>query len=131
MLLVMSTAGLFGDVMETVTQESKGDVSSIQQTAQYQLWLLSWQRIEKFLPNLKNEIFPPPKSTHLENSKLPSESPTHTEKTTGMTSPPVQRDDQVGNSPAHIQQSGESSEFCPPPVVIQLHKPLPILSTHK
>ena len=32
MLLVMSTAGLFGDVMETITMETKGDISSIQYT---------------------------------------------------------------------------------------------------
>ena len=58
MLLVMSTAGLFGDVMETIAMETKGDLSSIQYTPQYQLWVLSWQRIEKFLPHLKSEIFP-------------------------------------------------------------------------
>ena len=63
MLLVMSTAGLFGDVMETVAMETKGEVSSIQHTPQYQLWLLSWQRIEKFLPHLKVETFPAARST--------------------------------------------------------------------
>lgn len=62
MLLVMSTAGLFGDVIETIAMETKGDVSSIQHTPQYQLWLLSWQRIEKFLPHLKVEIFPAARS---------------------------------------------------------------------
>ena len=62
MLLVMSTAGLFGDVMETIAMETKGDLSSIQYTPQYQLWVLSWQRIEKFLPHLKSEIFPAARS---------------------------------------------------------------------
>ena len=62
MLLVMSTAGLFGDVMETIAMETKGDISSIQYTPQYQLWVLSWQPIEKFLPHLKAEIFPASRS---------------------------------------------------------------------
>ena len=62
MLLVMSTACLFGDVTETIAMETKGDVSSIQYTPQYQLWVLSWQRIEKFLPHLKAEIFPAARS---------------------------------------------------------------------
>ena len=62
MLLVMSTAGLFGDVTETIAMEIKGDVSSIKYTPQYQLWVLSWQRIEKFLPHLKAEIFPAARS---------------------------------------------------------------------
>ena len=50
-MLLVSTAGLSGDVMETIT---KGNRSSIQYTPQYQPWVLSWQRIENFFPTLES-----------------------------------------------------------------------------
>ena len=43
MLLVMDTAGIF--------QTSDGTES--------QLWKLSWDRIDTFLPNLRNDLFKP------------------------------------------------------------------------
>jgi brefeldin A-resistance guanine nucleotide exchange factor 1 len=132
MLLVMSTAGLFGDVMETVTLETKGDVSSILQTPQYQLWLLSWQRIEKFLPNLKCEIFPTPKIVEpVAPPTDPHPPATHTQETTESLPAVTQQNVVLGNSPQQLQESGETPDLSSQPVVIQLHKPLPVLTGPK
>ena len=98
MLLVMSTAGLFGNITEIISLESKGDQSSLKEDHGFQLWQLSWQRIEKFLPKLQSEIFPTSKSSSVTPTDVttPTDVPTSSGGTT--TEQAVERESENCNS---------------------------------
>ncbi|KAK8765031.1 hypothetical protein V5799_032359 [Amblyomma americanum] len=51
MLLVMDTAGVFQAAGEELENSSSGYT---------QLWTVTWDRIDSFLPRLKDEVFKPP-----------------------------------------------------------------------
>ena len=52
MLLVMSTQGIFDNFM------TQGSQSSEVESPKQQLWGMTWRRIETFLPNFIQELFP-------------------------------------------------------------------------
>ncbi|KAH7979817.1 hypothetical protein HPB49_011337 [Dermacentor silvarum] len=52
MLLVMDTAGVF--------QAAAGEELENSSTGYTQLWTVTWDRIDSFLPRLKEEVFKPP-----------------------------------------------------------------------
>ena len=65
MLLVMSTAGIFDEEECALTAPSQGDSRKTHSRSDSEvhkysaLWQVTWERIDCFLPNLRQELFTP------------------------------------------------------------------------
>lgn len=109
MLLVMSTAGIF----ENHHDNEDGSIRSVDSKIPRQysaLWQVTWERIDCFLPNLKNDLIATQspvtiRATSPPEPDIPSGMTMHsTEQTTGV------MDDTVATAPAVVEAVAASNE---------------------
>ena len=120
MLLVMSTQGIFDNLM---TPSSQSEVESPKQ----QLWGMTWKKIETFLPNFIQELFPnftPPtlskatptvaEDSHSEEKEAQNESLSSAVTSPLVTSPPM-TSSPVTSPPVAVPAAVSRGDVSPPP----------------
>ena len=122
MLLVMSTQGIFDNLM---TPSSQSEVESPKQL----LWGMTWRKIETFLPNFIQELFPnftPPtlskatptvaEDSHSEEKEVQNESLSSAVIVTSppVTSPPM-TSSPVTSPPVAVPAAVSRGDVSPPP----------------
>ena len=87
MLLVMSTAGIFDEEECTLTSHSQTDSQRTHKRSDSEvhkysaLWQVTWERIDCFLPNMRQELFTPrSQSTKNSESHVKAEEPAVTDE---------------------------------------------------
>ena len=127
MLLVMATQGVF-DLAAINTGQSDCSSGSHAQ----ELWELTWNRIEEFLPNFLKALFPnvtPPVAKTMASHDLPpgSHDPSNIDEageTTSPDSPTQESTNQIRGSPPLSSSPETGTDMFP----ITLHPPLPSLT---
>lgn len=119
LLLVMSTQQVF---VVPSAADGHTSFSDAEDSAALQLWALTWRRIERFLPDFMQKLFP----TALQPSPLSPPS-THQHSPPISNNPPHSHSPPLGSSPSNcsaVTEAPNPSGIFP----VTIHPPLPSLA---